>query len=93
MLGLRWVPRPHHGRGAGPWPRISRATAYRYLDEIIIVLAEQAPDLREALKRAKDEGFSHVILDSKVIACHRRKEPAVSVKGRGHWPVILRQGA
>jgi hypothetical protein len=36
---------------------ISRATAYRYLDEVIAVLAEQAPDLRWVLERAKDEGF------------------------------------
>jgi hypothetical protein len=60
---------------------ISGATAYRYLDEVITVLAGQAPDLHEALKRAQDEGFSHVILDGTVIACDRCKEPAVSVKG------------
>ena len=36
---------------------ISRATAYRYLDEVIAVLADEAPDLREALERARDEGF------------------------------------
>jgi hypothetical protein len=44
---------------------ISQATAYRYLDEVIEVLASQAPDLRKALERAKDTGFSHVILDGK----------------------------
>src|SRR5712671_4218683 len=60
---------------------ISRATAYRYLDEVVIVLAEQAPDLREALERAKDKGFSHLILDGKIIPCDRCKEPAVSVRG------------
>jgi hypothetical protein len=35
---------------------ISRVTAYRYLDEVIIVLTEQAPDLHKALERAKDAG-------------------------------------
>ncbi len=60
---------------------ISRATAYRYLDEVVIVLAEQAPGLRETLDRAKDRGFSHVILDGKIIPCDRCKEPAFSVKG------------
>jgi hypothetical protein len=45
------------------------------------VPAEQAPDLREALERARDEEFSHMILDGKVIACDRRKEPAVNLKG------------
>ncbi len=32
---------------------ISRATAYRYHDEAIRVLAAQAPDLHEALEQAK----------------------------------------
>ena len=56
------VPRPHHRRRDRG---ISRATAYRYLDEVIIVLTEQAPDLRKALERAKDAGSSQVILDGK----------------------------
>jgi hypothetical protein len=60
---------------------ISRATAYRYLDEVIEVLADEAPDLREALERAREEGLPHVILDGTVIACDRCKEPAISVKG------------
>jgi hypothetical protein len=33
-------------------------------------------------RRARDEGFSHVILDGKIIPCDRCKEPAVSVKGQ-----------
>jgi hypothetical protein len=59
---------------------VSRATAYRYRDEAIAVLAEEAPELREALERAKDEGLSHVILDGKIIRSDRCKEPAISVK-------------
>jgi hypothetical protein len=59
---------------------ISRATAYRYLEEIIAVLADEAPELHEALERAEDAGFSHVILDGKIIACDRCKESALSVK-------------
>ena len=82
VLGLRWsrdrtspaAPARDHG--------ISRATACRYADEVIEVLAEQAPDLRQALERAQDQGSSHVIPDGKIIPCDRRKEPAVSVKGR-----------
>jgi hypothetical protein len=61
---------------------ISRATAYRYLDEVIEVLASQAPDLRKALERAKDTGFSHVILDGKIIRADRCKEKTISVKGQ-----------
>jgi hypothetical protein len=36
---------------------------------------------RNSAERAKDEGFSHVILDGKIIPADRCKEPAVSVKG------------
>ena len=45
------------------------------------MLAAQAPELAGALERARDQGFSHVILDGKIIACDRCKEPAISVKG------------
>ena len=48
---------------------------------VITVLAGQAPELAQALERAKDEGFSHVILDGKIIPSDRCKEPAISVKG------------
>jgi hypothetical protein len=82
VLGVRWF-RDHTSPEALARDHgISRATAYRYVDEVIAVLADQAPDLREALERAKDEGLAHVILDGKIIACDRCKEPAVSVKGQ-----------
>jgi hypothetical protein len=81
VLGLRWFRDRTTAEALARDHGISRATAYRYLDEVIAVLADQAPDLRAALERARDEGFSHVILDGKIIACDRCKEPAVSVKG------------
>ena len=68
---------PRLGAGSG----LAQSTAYRYLDEVIEVLADEAPDLREALDRAREEGLPHVILDGTVIACDRCKEPAISVKG------------
>jgi hypothetical protein len=81
VLGLRWFRERATADALARDLGISRATACRYLDEVIAVLEEQAPDLREALDRAKDEGFSHVILDGKIIPCDRCKEPAVSAKG------------
>jgi hypothetical protein len=81
VAGLRWFRDRTTPDALARDHGISRATAYRYLDEVITVLAEQAPDLAEALERAKDEGFSHVILDGKVIPADRCKEPTVSVKG------------
>jgi hypothetical protein len=82
VLGLRWFRDRTTCEALACDHGISRATAYRYVDEVIAVLAEQAPDLRQALERAKDEGLAHVILDGKVIPCDRCKEPAVSVKGQ-----------
>jgi len=81
VLGLRWFRDRTTPDALARDHRISRATAYRYLDEVIMVLAEQAPELGEALERAKDAGFSHVILDGKIIECDRCKEPALSVRG------------
>jgi hypothetical protein len=81
VLGPRWFRDRTGVEALARDHGISRATAYRYVDEVITVLARQAPDLHEALKRAKDGGFSHVILDGTVIVCDRCKEPAVSVKG------------
>jgi hypothetical protein len=82
VLALRWF-RDRTSPGALARDHgISRATAYRYLDEVIEVLAAQAPGLRQALERAKNEGLSHVILDGKIIPCDRCKEPAISVKGQ-----------
>jgi hypothetical protein len=64
--GLRWFRDRTAADALARDHRISRATAYRYLDEVVTVLAEQAPDLREALEHAKDKGFSHLILDGKI---------------------------
>ena len=81
VLGLRWFRDRTTPDALARDHGISRATAYRYRDEVIDVLADQAPDLREALQRAKGEGLSHVILDGKIIPSDRCREPAVSVKG------------
>jgi hypothetical protein len=61
---------------------ISRATAYRYRDEVLLLLADQAPDLTEALQRVQTEGWSHVILDGKVIDTDRCHEKTTSKKGK-----------
>ena len=44
---------PRVGQGFG----ISQATAYRYKDEAVEVLAAEAPTLREALEKALSRGF------------------------------------
>jgi len=81
ILALRWFrdrTRPErlaidHG--------VSRATAYRYVDEVTDVLSAQAPGLDEALERALEEGTPYVILDGKIFETDRLGETATSVKG------------
>ncbi len=61
---------------------LSRATAYRYRDEGVAVLSAQAPDLHDALERAREEGLTHLILDGKVVDTDRVTEPKLSRKGK-----------
>ena len=60
---------------------VSRATAYRYRDEVIDVLADQAPDLHDALAQVAAQGWSHVIVDGKVFRTDRTAETTTSIKG------------
>src|SRR5690349_20420099 len=53
---------------------VPRATAYRYRDEALTVLAAQAPDLHEALSEVAEQGWSHVVLDGKLIRTDRCAE-------------------
>lgn len=75
VLGLRWSRDRTMPDALARDHGISRATAYRYLEEIIAVLADEAPELHEALERAEDAGFSHVILDG-------RLSPATGARSR-----------
>lgn len=60
---------------------ISRATAYRYRDEAVAVLAAQAPDLTEALRRVQQDGWAFVILDGKIVDTDRLRVKTISRKG------------
>jgi hypothetical protein len=81
VLGLRWFRDRTAIDALARDHGISRATAYRYVDEVTDVLAARAPELLQALERALAEGVTHVILDGKVIAADRCREKTVSVKG------------
>jgi hypothetical protein len=82
IFALVWFrerrPIPVIGRGLG----ISPATAYRYLTEAVNVLAAQAPDLHQALQRVADDGWSHVVLDGKVVGSDRLAETTTSHTGK-----------
>src|SRR3954452_19990359 len=81
LLVLVWFRKAEDVTLLGAGFGISRATAYRYRDEGIAVLAAQAQDLHTALRRAAGDGWSHVILDGKLFDCDRLTETTVSVKG------------
>jgi hypothetical protein len=70
-----------HGHAFG----ISQATAYRYLHEAIDVLADQAPDLHQALRRALEDGIPHLILDGKVFDTDRCRTKTCAV------PILVRR--
>jgi hypothetical protein len=53
VLGLRWFRDRTTADALARDHGISRATAYRYLDEVVTVLAQEAPDVHEALERGK----------------------------------------
>nr|WP_035958652.1 transposase family protein [Frankia casuarinae] len=57
---------------------VSRSVGYRYLHEGVAVLAWQAPDLREALMRARIAGYRHLIVDGTVIETDRLRVPGPS---------------
>ncbi|MEO3781750.1 transposase family protein [Actinocorallia sp. B10E7] len=81
VLVLRWFRGqkdiPALGRDHG----VSRATAYRHVDEGIDVLAAQAPDLHEALDRARMDGLAYLIMDGALLPTDRCAEQTLSVKG------------
>ena len=72
-LGLRWFRDRTCPDALARDHGISRATAYRYLDEVVLVLAGQAPDLRQALERARDQG-------SRTSSWTGRSSPATGAK-------------
>ncbi|GAB3710581.1 transposase family protein [Nocardiopsis oceani] len=61
---------------------ISRATAYRYIDEGTTVLADQAPDLHQALCQATEQGLNHLVLDGIVIPTDRCSEKTTNTRGK-----------
>jgi hypothetical protein len=81
VLGLRWFRDRISPDALARDHGISRATAYRYRDEVIAVLAQEAPELSAALERAREEGLPHVILDGTIIPADRCQEKTISVKG------------
>ncbi|MGF6889342.1 hypothetical protein ABIA39_008809 [Nocardia sp. GAS34] len=82
LLGLRWFRDRADPTALGRDHGISRATAYRYIAEVVTVLATAAPDLHEALDRAVEAGLTHLVLDGKLFSADRSAETTTGVKGQ-----------
>jgi hypothetical protein len=50
---------------------VSTATAWRYVNETVALLAARAPKLRRALRDAKDAGYAYVVIDGTLIPVYR----------------------
>jgi hypothetical protein len=81
LFGLAWFRDKGSVWRLGAGFGLAQSTAYRYLDEVIDVLAARAPGLREALERALAEGTPFVILDGKIVDTDRCREKTRSRKG------------
>jgi len=82
IFALAWFRDRPDIRRLGQGPGISQATAYRYKDEAIEVLAATAPALREALDKAAEQGLPYLILDGTLISSGRCAGKKTSKKGR-----------
>jgi DDE superfamily endonuclease len=82
LFGLAWFRDKGSILRLGAGFGLPQSTAYRYLDEVIGVLAARAPGLQQALSRALAEGTPYVILDGKVVAADRCREKTLSRKGK-----------
>ena len=96
LFGLAWFRDKGDIRRLGAGFGLPQSTAYRYLDEVIEVLAARAPGLAGQLERALAEGTPYLILDGKVVDTDRCREKTVSrpvVSGKAREPAGVHPGS
>ena len=81
LFVLAWFRDKGDIRRLGAGFGLGQSTAYRYLNEGIDVLAAQAPDLREALGQAVEDGLAYLTPDGKAVAAGRCLLKTASRKG------------
>jgi len=82
IFALAWFRDRPDIRRLGVGFGISQATAYRYKDEAVEVLAAKAPSLREALDKAVEQGLAYLILDGTLVSSDRCADKKTSKKGK-----------
>jgi hypothetical protein len=65
---------------------VGRTTAWRYVGEVVALLAARAPKLRQAVRDAQKAGYAYVIVDGTLIPIDRvaRDKPFYSGKHKKH---------
>ena len=65
---------------------VGTTTAWRYIEEVVALLAARAPKLRQAVRDAKKAGWAYVVLDGTLIPIDRvaADRPFYSGKHRKH---------
>lgn len=71
VLALRWMLDATRVAQLAVDNAMSLSTAYRYVHEVLAVLATQAPTLHQALVAARAAGHRHVMIDGTLIATDR----------------------
>jgi DDE superfamily endonuclease/Helix-turn-helix of DDE superfamily endonuclease len=71
---------------AGAGFGVSTSTAWRYVEEVVALLSERSPKLAQALRKAKKDGLTHLIMDGTLIHTDRVRadRPYFSGKHRVH---------
>jgi len=82
VFALAWFRDRPDIRRLGAGSGISQATAYRYEDEAVEVLAANAPTLHRALERAAEQGLPYLILDGTLVSAGRCTGKKTSRKGK-----------
>jgi len=82
VFTLAWFRDKPDIRRLGSGFGISQATAYRYKDEAVEVLAARAPSLREALDKAAGQGLPYLILDGTLISSDPCADKKASREGK-----------
>ena len=82
VFALAWFRDRPDVRRLGAGFGISQATAYRYKDEAVEVLAAKAPTLHQALDKAVEQGLPYLILDGTLVCSDRCADKKTSKKGK-----------
>ena len=64
---------------------VSTATAWRYVNETVELLAARAPKLRRAVRDAKKAGYAYVVLDGTLIPIDQAPRIRTPPTRTGNW--------